>query len=174
GTQMNSQTISGSTLGPGVYHGGISLSGGTYTMSPGVYVMDGGGLTLSGGVTITGNGVFIYNSDSASPSSCSPISLSGNGTITLDAPTSGTYRGLVLAQDPSCATMATISGNGAPALNGGFYFPDATVDLSGNGSQSGGLQALIVADKVEASGNGNVYLAKPTIAPILIGTVLVE
>jgi hypothetical protein len=177
GTVLPNQTVTGTTLSPGVYTGGIVLSGGSYTMSPGIYVVDGGGFSLSGGVSVSGNGVFIYNTKSVTPSSCSPVSITGNGTITLKAPTSGPYRGLVLTQDRSCSTTASIAGNGSLVIDGGVYFADATLDLSGNGSQSGsGLQVLIVADKVAVAGNGVVQLAIPDSphAPNIVGTVLVE
>jgi Flp pilus assembly protein TadG len=176
GTTLSSQTISGTTLNPGVYSGGIILSGGNYTMNPGVYILDGGGFNLSGSASISGNGVFIYNTSSTTPSTCSPVSITGQGDINLNAPTSGTYRGVVLAQDRSCPTAATISGNGNVNIDGGVYFYDATLNLSGNGSQSGGLQVLIVANKVSMSGNGVVQVGKPDAShsPLLVGEVLVE
>jgi hypothetical protein len=176
GTQLSNQTISGSTLNPGVYSGGLILSGGSYTMNPGVYILDGGGLNLSGSGSISGNGVFIYNTNSTSPSSCSPVSITGQGNINLSAPTSGTYRGVVLAQDRSCPTAALIAGNGNINIDGGVYFYDATLNLSGNGYQSGGLQVLIVANMVSMAGNGTVQIGKPDAAhaPVIVGTVLVE
>jgi hypothetical protein len=66
---LSAQTVppAGGTLQPGVYAGGINLSGGSYTMAPGIYVLDGGGLTLSGSASLTGSGVFIYTSNHSSP-----------------------------------------------------------------------------------------------------------
>ena len=34
------------TMSPGVYCGGITIMGGTVTMQPGEYILDGGGLTI--------------------------------------------------------------------------------------------------------------------------------
>jgi hypothetical protein len=94
-TSMTSQSSSGlsisgatMTLSPGVYTGGISLSGGAaVTLKPGIYYIKGGGFKMSGSSSLTGTGVMIYN-DPASSSDA--ISLSGSGALSLTPPTSGT------------------------------------------------------------------------------------
>src|SRR5262249_19296745 len=82
-TQMTSQsnkkipyTQGSQTLSPGVYKGGISVSGsGSLTLQPGVYYMDGGGFSFSGQGNLTGHGVMIYNAPGNGNSS--GISVSG-------------------------------------------------------------------------------------------------
>jgi hypothetical protein len=49
------------TLDPGLYVGGIQVTGGTVTLNPGVYYMEGGGFAVSGSGSVYGNGVMLYN-----------------------------------------------------------------------------------------------------------------
>src|SRR5437667_3596854 len=50
------------TLSPGVYHGGINVSGkGSLTLTPGIYYMDGGGFSMSGQGNLYAAGVMIFN-----------------------------------------------------------------------------------------------------------------
>jgi hypothetical protein len=122
------------TLAPGVYRGGLSLSGNAaVTLAPGVYVLDGGGLRLSGNASITGTGVLLYNTGSPAGA----ISLSGNGNVSLTAPTSGAYQGIALFQDRTATAAVQLSGNGSLQIAGALYAPGAQVQISGNGSASG-------------------------------------
>ena len=45
--------------------------------------------------------------------------------------TSGPYAGITVFQDRSSTTGATMSGSGNMSNTGTFYFPDATLTLSG-------------------------------------------
>ena len=61
----NKTQISGGntvTLQPGVYQGGISITGkGKVVLSPGIYYMQGGGFNWGGQGDLSGSGVMIYN-----------------------------------------------------------------------------------------------------------------
>src|SRR5262249_14385990 len=77
------------TLGPGVYCGGISVSNaGNCTFLAGTYVLDGGGFSVSGGSTINGTGVTFYNTATKAKDYDS-VTISGDTIGTLSAPTSG-------------------------------------------------------------------------------------
>src|SRR5262249_32638166 len=93
------QYTNGTTsLQPGVYKGGISVSGtGSLNLSPGIYYMDGGGFSFSGQGSLTGLGVMIYNAPGNGNSS--GISVSGLGSMVLSGPTSGIYQGITFFQD---------------------------------------------------------------------------
>jgi Flp pilus assembly protein TadG len=123
-------TLSGSTsrtLSPGVYTGGISMSGSSsITLTAGMYYINGGGINMSGSSSITGSGVFIYNTGGGS------INLSGTGTIALSPMTTGTYAGITIFQDRSSTAGANLSGGSNINNTGTFYFPSATVALSGS------------------------------------------
>ncbi len=117
--------ISGSTtLSPGTYCGGINISGGTVTLTAGVYVLastaqNETGMTMSNGTTLTGataaaggNTLVFTSTDgisypSASGSSgCSTagtcmMDIANGATVNLTAPTSGLTAGFVIMGDRS-------------------------------------------------------------------------
>jgi hypothetical protein len=146
-------SLSGSTtktLNPGVYDGGITLSGSSsVTLNPGVYYINGGGITMSGPSSITGNGVFIYNTGGGG------ISLSGTGAISLNPMSSGTYAGITLFQDRSDSAGATMSGGSNINNTGTFYFPSATLALSGSSGTSV-VGAQIIAKSLTFSGTSGI------------------
>jgi Putative Flp pilus-assembly TadE/G-like len=138
------------TLSPGTYSGGISVSNGNLVLQPGIYYMDGGGMSLSGSGSVTvsgpvspdtGHGVLIYN---APVNSSDEIKLTGNGSVNLPAPTSGTYQGISIFQDRTSTAKVEVTGNGGMNINGTFYAAKGTLDITGNG----GLQDGIPVDNI--------------------------
>jgi hypothetical protein len=120
------------TLQPGTYIGGIKVSGqGSVKLAPGVYYLQGGGISVSGKGSITGSGVVIINAPGGSQDT---ISISGQGTVTLSAPTSGAFQGFAIFQDPSSSNPVSLSGQAALTLTGVLYVPGAPVSISGNAS----------------------------------------
>src|SRR5207248_9882842 len=119
-------SISGGTvsLNPGTYCG-ITISGNAnVTFNSGTFILLGGGFHAgSSNTTLTGTGVTFYNTCSPSPcnggsSGYQPISITGNLTATLSAPTSGSYAGILFYEDPTVVTNATdeITGNSSLSL----------------------------------------------------------
>jgi Flp pilus assembly protein TadG len=142
-------SLSGSTsrtLSPGVYNGGITLSGSaSVTLSPGAYYINGGGINMSGSSSISGAGVFIYNTGGGA------INLSGSGNVSLSPMSIGPYTGITVFQDRSSTTGATLSGSGNMNNTGTFYFPDATLTLSGS-SGVNAVGAQIISKNLAFSG----------------------
>ncbi len=157
------------TITPGVYCNGMSLANGVHiTMSPGVYVMKGGGLNIAGGATVTGTSITIFNT-AATGYPYGPISFSNGTTITLSAPTTGSYAGVLLYQDPSLGTVAasTFSGGTNLTLNGALYFPTSALSYS-NGSTTAAY-TIIVADSISFTGGtvlNNNYTSLPGGSPV--------
>jgi hypothetical protein len=145
-------TLSGSnsrTLNPGVYNGGISMSGSSsLTLNPGVYYIN-GGIGMSGPSSISGTGVFIYNTGTGA------VNLSGTGNISLSPMSSGTYAGLTMFQDRSKTTSATMSGGSNISNTGTFYFPSATLTLSGSSGVSV-VGAQVIAKNLAFSGTSGI------------------
>jgi hypothetical protein len=138
------------TLNPGVYTGGLALSGSAaVTLNPGIYYINGGGINMTGTAGITGSGVMIYNTGGGS------INLSGTGNVSLNPMTSGTYAGLTLFQDRSNTASATMSGGSNISNTGTFYVPSATLTLSGT-SGTAVMGAQFIANKVTFSGGAGV------------------
>jgi Flp pilus assembly protein TadG len=130
------------TLSPGVYHGGISISGqANVILLPGIYYMDGGGFSMTGQGNLYAAGVMIYN---APKSSSDVINISGSngGSVTMTPPVSGTYRGLTLFQNRTATQDMTISGNGNFNVTGTFYASNALLNVTGNGAANIGSQYI--------------------------------
>jgi hypothetical protein len=148
------------TLQPGLYTGGISVSAptGTITLSSGLYYMQGGGFQLSGNINITGSGVTIYN---APVHNSETVSLTSGGSVTLSAPTSGTYKGITIFQARSATAQVSITGNGSMNLTGTIYAAGGNLNLTSNGS-SNTIGSQIITDSLTVTGNGSVNVNYPS------------
>ena len=143
-------------LSPGVYCGGISISGlSDVTFLPGTYVLNGGGLTItSANVVVSGAGVTFYNTSDATHT-YAPISVTGNGQVTLTAPTSGSLANVLFFQDRSITSSSTnvISGGSTNVFSGVMYFKNSPASFAGNSVSS---SVSIVADTVSFTGTSVV------------------
>ncbi len=147
--QVNNGNV---TIDPGLYCSIQATGNGTLTMNPGVYWIETGGLHFRGNGDVVANEVFIYLGPSAGN-----IDITGNGDFTLMPPTSGTYTGLAVFQDPNNSNRVKITGNGNATIFGGtWYLPSADVDLRGNGDLI--MSAQLIADSVTTSGNGDIEI----------------
>ena len=153
GCDYNNTHVNGkvSTLGPGVYCGGITVTGSTVTFLPGTYVLNGGGLNVSSNSILNGTNVTFYNT--GDNKSFSPFSISGGTTGSLSAPTSGPMEGMLFFQDRTITAKATntLSGGTGLTYEGAFYFPTSALTFSG-GSISTANYTIIVADTINITG----------------------
>jgi hypothetical protein len=150
------------SLQPGVYQGGINVTGGNLTLAPGIYYMDGGGFGFSGTGSLNAPGVMIVN---APQSNSDTVSITGTGTINLSPMTTGLYQGISLWQTRASTNTLTVSGGGAGSVTGTFYAQHGTLKVSGGGGSSVGSQ--YISWDVSLSGNGNFSIVwSPTaVAP---------
>ncbi|HEX9494254.1 MAG TPA: pilus assembly protein TadG-related protein, partial [Candidatus Limnocylindria bacterium] len=78
------------TLQPGIYSGGINISGnGTITFAAGTFILAGGGLSVTGTPRLVGTGVTFFNTLTNYPTetgTCGPVSLGGTSEMQIDAP----------------------------------------------------------------------------------------
>jgi hypothetical protein len=143
------------TLNPGVYCGGITITGGgTVTFNPGIYIINGGGFNWGGSATLNGSQVMFFITGQ-NGYTAGPLNASGNGSINLTAPNSGVYEGLLFFQDRNVTYGGTntFNGNSNSNTTGAFYFP--TTALAYSGSSTGRYQAL-VAKTVSMTGNSTL------------------
>ena len=85
------------TINPGVYCGGLWITDGAQvTMNPGTYVIKDGPFVVNGGASLTGNGVSIVMKGFAAN-----LTFHYNSTISLKAPTSGNFAGILIYDDPA-------------------------------------------------------------------------
>jgi len=160
--QINTHLTGGTNnLSPGVYCNGIQASGqAVLNFSPGVYILNGGGLKISSAnVTLNGSGVFFYNTSSGY--AFGPVVITGEANINLSAPTSGTYKGILLFQDRNVTSSAisAFGGGSTETLSGTVYLPTGQLDFKG-GSSTESLTMALIAKNLNIA--GNAYLKKDT------------
>jgi Flp pilus assembly protein TadG len=137
------------TLAPGIYCGGLTIKG-EATLQAGVYVIK-GGLTINSQAAVSGSGVTFYLTGSGAG-----FTINGGGAVTLTAPTSGVYGGVLVFQDrlANVGATNTLNGGASTKLVGAIY--TAAQELSVNGGSGFGQQSQlmpIVADQVKFSGS---------------------
>jgi len=136
------------TLSPGHYSHGLSLSG-NVTLSPGVYYVAGGDFKVNANANVSGSGVSIFTKAG------SRVSINGNATVNLSAPTAGTYAGILFFGDRNGTGQNTFNGTASSSLTGDLYYPSQDIDYQGNFTGVNGC-THIVANTVQWNGNATV------------------
>ena len=144
----------------------ISAGSGTVTLNPGIYVIN-GKLSFTGSAAVTGTGVTFYL-----PSNGDQISMTESGPVTLSAPTSGTYNGILFYQDRNDTTSVTISASGSSTFKGIIYAKKANLSLSGSAGTN--FYSSVVVGSITFTGSLNmqdyalVNSGEPLRSPLLI------
>lgn len=148
------------TISAGVYCNFNTSNVSTLTMNPGTYYIRNNFGTNSG-TTITGNGVTIVLESGASASGSVTNAVGGsadgieNGTtISLTAPTSGTYSG-ILFWDLNSGDTVTWGGGSTSTYSGILYAPNSNLVL-GNGSGTTAVSSNIVANTIMVVGGSTI------------------
>lgn len=151
------------TLNPGVYCGGIRVTGGTATLLKGTYILRGGGLT---GGDVVGTEVTIINTNGPGNdiTAFRPITFGNSCTLSLTAPLSGPYKGIAIFQDPAgpeapaAYTQNEVCGKGNTPYDivGILYFPTQTFYL-GNSNGKMSIQGGLVAKYIKGENGGGKY-----------------
>jgi Flp pilus assembly protein TadG len=160
GTCLHATTYSPpswTTLVPGTYCGGINVGNGAtnVTFGAGNYIINGGGITFGGGTTSSGSGVMFYLT--GTNASYGSVTIANGVDVTLSAPTSGTYLGVLFFQNRliNSSSNADFAGGATMLLTGSLYFPTTDVAFS-NGSSAEANSTAIVADKISFTGGANI------------------
>ena len=137
GGNYNGGTVN---LSPGVYCGWFNFnSAPTVHLAPGVYVIENGGWNVDGG-TWTGSGVTFYFADS------SKIQFNSGMSMTLSAPNSGTYAGILFYEKDGLSLSAFVFDDSvAESLNGLIYLPSRQLTFNSTSNISS-QQLTLVAD----------------------------
>jgi Flp pilus assembly protein TadG len=151
------------TLWPGVYCGGISLTGnGTATLQPGTYYIKDGEFKVTGNRALDGDGVtFVLVGADAN------LSLGGVSSMALSAPTTGDYAGFVFFGDRNNPATDTHKIHGTPlgGMHGISYFPNADVELlgtaavAGSGAEGTDDCSILIADTLFFNGTVDMNIA---------------
>ncbi len=158
------------TLGPGTYCGINLNSNASLTLSGGTYIFE-GSINVGSGATLSGSGVTLYfTSGTVQPNSSS--------TITLSAPTTGEYAGVLIWESATNSTGMDPDSSSTSSWQGALYLPDATLTLNSNSN----VAAYTIVDAysliVDSGADFNIgddYSSLPGGSPIKGGNaVLVE
>ncbi|HTS10963.1 MAG TPA: pilus assembly protein TadG-related protein [Candidatus Limnocylindrales bacterium] len=195
-TSTTSPPSKPTTINPGVYCGGISIQpGANVILNPGTYILttknSTGGLTVDVGSNVSTNtavspyGVMFYNYGPIGAITFNFTSFSSGNQVSLSAPTTGTYQGLLFFQDPQDTAAAQIIGSSSfnTSLEGSYYLPSASVVFAFSGNVK---YDILVADKIRfayltfskanfsASGFTNDYSSLASGSPVKGNGVLDE
>jgi hypothetical protein len=172
---VNLTVKSTTTLYPGVYCGGITISlKPVITFSPGIYYLVGGGLNTGPGYSsVIGSGVTFFNTQSLPTYPYGPIliGVANGNSYQLTAPTSGAYKGILFYQDRKVTSGATsVFGGGANQplqMTGTLYFPTTNVTYQNQSITTAGTYTNIIAKNVLFSGPSRLnYQAGASWAPV--------
>jgi hypothetical protein len=150
------------SLQPGVFKGGINVTGGDLTLAPGIYYMDGGGFSFSGTGSLNAPGVMIVN---APQQNSDVINITGTGAINISPMTTGLYEGISFWQTRTSTNTLTISGGGSGSITGTFYAQHGTLKVSGGGGGSVGSQYISWDVVLGGNGTFSVDWSPPAVAP---------
>ena len=122
----------------------------TVNMAPGVYVIDGGTLKVNSTATVSGEGVTFFLTNGAT------LDMDGGADVTLSAPTSGDYSGVLAYVDrDSPYAVHMVNGNSSSTMNGAVYAASGKVLMNGTSTFGGGC-TQIVALQIEFGGNAGL------------------
>jgi hypothetical protein len=156
------------TLLPGVYCGGIDIhENAEVQFAPGTYILDGVGLQITGNSIVTGDEVIFYfpptttgvKTGGGKHATTNTILIAGTTDVTLRAPTSGYYEGILFYQDRDAPSSMRnlLTGTANMLLEGLFYFPNTEVKFAGNSSVEGSDWIAIIARTVEFVGTTDLF-----------------
>ncbi|MBV8061209.1 MAG: hypothetical protein JO126_09185 [Alphaproteobacteria bacterium] len=153
------------TLNPGVYCGGLTFNGQqNVTLNPGTYYITNGDFIANGGTTITCNCTKSTDGVTFVMTGSSPgnVTMNGNSTMTLNAPTdpSNPLHGFLFYQSKSdgCGGQSAIfNGNSNSTMNGTLYFPGAQVTWNGNSvTNANNACVQVIGNTVMLNGTANM------------------
>ena len=131
---------------------------GNTTINNTVLVIENGQLDTNG-FTLQGSGLTVIFSGSNSTYQHIP---SGGGTLDITPPTSGTWSGVAIYQDPALTSGVDVSAAGnSPTWNisGLIYLPHSSVTFSGavNKSSQGARCFTMVIDNITVNGTADIF-----------------
>jgi len=139
------------TFAAGNYNftGGANFNGNlTITLNSGIYTFGGSGFRVNGNANVTGNGAMFHIPSGG----C--FNMNGNGTFNIDAPTSGTYAGILVFQGRSNTCDINVNGNASQGAWGTIYGIAAKANYNGNATTS----YQFIVDKLAMNGNSNITI----------------
>jgi len=152
------------SLTPGVYCGGLTISGSAnVTLMAGTYVVKDGQLLVKAGSSLTGTDVTIYLTGAGAT-----LNVNNKASISLTAPSSGQFAGVLMFEDRSVTPHQThlFESRNAPNMLGTIYLSrgDLKVGVKGGGGGSGvavgatSAWTIVVARTISVADNQTLQL----------------
>jgi hypothetical protein len=159
---VNSANYSGTVdLSPGTYCGSFNFNGtGTVNLAAGVYIFDGTTWNINSGWTITGTGVTLYFVNSSSY-----VQFNSGVTVSLSAPTTGSYANVLIFEPDGLATSSfAIDGTSSSghALQGLVYLPSRNITFNSTYSGTADSFTLVVNQLIFDSNSPNSWSVTPS------------
>ena len=162
-TQISISGAAKVTLAAGTYviqGGGLTASASAVvTISSGTsIILEGGGLSVSGNATVSGTNVTVFNfgtgyNGTTDGGTYGPITVNGSGKVSLTAPSSGTYTGILIFQGRSNTNALTFSGAAMQGVGGVIYAPAAPLVETGSAQVGSTTSPVsIIVDTMSLSG----------------------
>ncbi len=150
-------------LAPGTYCNGLRIQSGTIEFQPGVYIVKSGRLEFRKGVVAVGNDVTFVLKEGAH------IEIEKDANVTLKAPGSGPYAGLVFYQVPNIPKVgkkpdfptgtSTITSGGGLSLIGTAYLPSHTLMINSDSPVASQSPATsFIAYRLQLAGKSNTQV----------------
>lgn len=150
------------TINPAIHgscYAGLQIQGGTTTLMPGTYMIGEKGISIAAGATLIAHGVTIIFTNTASSFNDRKIgsfAIAGGATVQMSAPTTGTYAGIMVYQDPRTPdnnrNWVNITGNSSSSFEGAVYAPSVGVKFTGNSGMNTNCMQIV---SMYASFEGN-------------------
>ena len=157
----------GQTIYPGTYCGGLTSIGGDIYMQPGTYYFKGGNFDITLLSYVHGSGVTLYFDTGA-------LNITVASYMYLQAPTTGTYAGILYYENRTDTRGMTIAGLAGSYFEGSIYMPAAplTIGLAAAATvYNNGAYTFLIADSINVIGLasfsiGSDYSSLPNGPPI--------
>jgi hypothetical protein len=163
GIDIHNSQVATFTGGTYNIYNGLTIEGNsTAKFDSGLYIINGQSsnntsVAFTNSATVSGTGVTFFITGQYSVTgythTIGPVEMTGNTTVNLAAPTSGTYQGMLFLQDRnlSYATANSFANSATSVLQGTLYFPTTAVSYSG--ASATGTYTALIGKTVSISGS---------------------
>jgi len=135
-------------LEPGNYSGISVKAGAKLTLNPGIYCVD-GDFEAQGGAVV--------GSDVVLKMLQGEFNLGGNTSVNLQAPTSGTWKGLMIYGEPD-VSLVKLSGMSDSRYAGTVYAPWSKCEIHGTSGTTLIVDSQLICRTIKVIGDGNVEI----------------